>query len=87
MYRLDPETVFVAKKKDGFHPVEAHPLSSDIKSVCFLCNIIAGMLFYDIFQLDALESHMCDTAFVKDTDCFLVDHGQTGISPVVVFIQ
>lgn len=75
------------KKKDGFHPVEAHPLSSDIKSVCFLCNIIAGMLFHDIFQLDALESHMCDTAFIKDTDCFLVDHGQTGISPVVVFIQ
>lgn len=48
---------------------------------------IAGMLFHDIFQLDALESHMCDTAFIKDTDCFLVYHGQTGISPVVVFIQ
>lgn len=51
MYRLGPETVPVAKKKDGFHLVEAHPLSSDIKSVCFLCNILQVCYFTISFSL------------------------------------
>ena len=48
---------------------------------------IAGMLFNDNKQQKTMESQKNNTTNKKKNKKNQIDHGQTGISPVVVFIQ
>ena len=51
-----------------------------------LLKSLYNKLFYNIFQFNALESHVSYTAFIQYTDSFFIYHCQAGISPIVSFI-
>ena len=52
-----------------------------ITSVLFIIFYLRFNFLDDILQVDCLKSHVCHTAFIKDTNGFLVYHRQARVAP------
>ena len=70
--------------------LQHHVVAKDLRQTQ---GLIIGRLsgisgyFDKIIQRYPLKRHVCLTAFIKNANCFFINHGHAGITCTIVFIQ